>query len=281
MVERTERARASGALVPTDTTEDTIDDAGVRFIVRCVSSLARKEKARAAASTHSQPKPDSREFPFERPLIVRNVSDTHVAVLNKFPVVPHHVLLVTRRFAEQQSLLDRDDFQALAACMQQYDALGFYNGGPNAGASRQHKHLQLVPLPLRPDDPVPMDALFEPLRGASSVLHVAGFAFRHAFAWREHDGTWTAASLLRTYSALLSVAGIQGVTVDGVTHQSAPYNLLVTREWMLLVPRSAPCVEDIPINALGYAGSMFVKDEAQLRTLRRMGPMAALAAVAC
>jgi ATP adenylyltransferase len=32
----------------------------------------------------------------------------------------------------------------------------------------------------------------------------------------------------------------------------------------------------VSINALGYAGSLFVRDEAELRALREAGPLAAL-----
>jgi len=61
----------------------------------------------------------------------------------------------------------------------------------------------------------------------------------------------------------------------------APYDLLVTRDWMLLVPRSRECFHAISINALGFAGSFFVRTESDLRLLRDEGPMAALASVAC
>lgn len=55
--------------------------------------------------------------------------------------------------------------------------------------------------------------------------------------------------------------------------QRAPYNFLVTRRWMLMVPRSREFVEGISINALGYAGGLLVRDEAQMETVRSRGPM--------
>ena len=50
--------------------------------------------------------------------------------------------------------------------------------------------------------------------------------------------------------------------------QSAPYNLLATRRWMLLVPRSRDCFDSVPVNALGFAGSLFVRDEAQMQAAK-------------
>jgi sulfate adenylyltransferase (ADP) / ATP adenylyltransferase len=69
------------------------------------------------------------------------------------------------------------------------------------------------------------------------------------------------------------------MTEDGALRQSAPYNLLLTREWMLLVPRTRESVEGISMNALGFAGSLFVRDEAQMRVVLDRGPMALLRAV--
>ena len=62
--------------------------------------------------------------------------------------------------------------------------------------------------------------------------------------------------------------------------QSAPYNALVSREWMFVVPRSKEDFADISINALGFAGSIFVKSSHELARVRKAGPMAMLAAVA-
>lgn len=62
--------------------------------------------------------------------------------------------------------------------------------------------------------------------------------------------------------------------------QTGPYNLLATREWMLLVPRSTECFHGISVNALGFAGALLVRDAEQLALLERHGPMTALRAVA-
>ena len=69
-------------------------------------------------------------------------------LLNKYNVVPHHLLIITRHFESQESALTQADFQALWTCLAEYDSLGFYNSGESAGASQPHKHLQTVPLPM-------------------------------------------------------------------------------------------------------------------------------------
>ncbi|MBI3067635.1 MAG: phosphorylase [Betaproteobacteria bacterium] len=281
VLERTRHALARGALAPIETAQEVIEDGGVRFVVRRVSSLAHKAEDRARREERARPADlRSAAFPIEQELFVAEVSDTHVAVLNKFPVIPHHLLLVTRRYVDQEALPDEADFEALAACLREFDSLGFYNGGVEAGASQPHKHLQLVPLPLGADRAAPVEALFKALRAAPGIRRVPGLPFRHAFAWCEPVRNGAGTRLFRTFHSLFAAAGLGGTRRDGVLYQSAPYNMLIGRDWMLVVPRSRECFEGISINALGFAGSLFVKNEHELARVRRAGPMAVLAAVA-
>jgi len=54
----------------------------------------------------------------------------------------------------------------------------------------------------------------------------------------------------------------------------------VTRRWLLAVPRARGEAHGVPVNALGFAGSFVVLDDAGLARLRRVGPLAVLRAVA-
>jgi len=282
-----QRALAAGAMEPIQTEEEHVADGGVRFLVRRVSSLARKRldqrrrAAQAAAGRNANP-----FLPYEADLFVAEVSDTHLALLNKFNVIDRHLLLVTRQFVHQEAPLDRADFAALAACMAEFDALGFYNGGAVAGASQPHKHLQLVPLPLERGGarPVPVEAAFDAVRGHPGIVAVPGLPFRHAFAWLDspaNENPGNAADRLEPiYRALLGAVGVSTITQAGETRQSGPYNLLVSARWMLAVPRLREHFDGVSINALGFAGSLFVQDDAQRAALMQAGPMAALCAVA-
>ncbi|MBI4294012.1 MAG: phosphorylase [Betaproteobacteria bacterium] len=276
-------ALACGAMQPIETEEEYVRDAGIDFLVRRVSGLARKEEDRQRTGRETGP-PANPFLPYEPDLFVAGISHSHVALLNKFNVIDHHLLIVTRRFVHQEGLIAGEDFAALAACMAQLDGLGFYNGGVLAGASQAHKHLQLVPLPLgKRGPPVPMETLFEPVRGQPGIVRAPGLAFLHAFSWIEpgwfDDPAAAGARLHGLYRALLAQAGVRALDAGGEARQSAPYNLLLTRSWMLLVPRSREHFDAISINALGFAGSLFVREEAQLQALKRAGPMAALEAV--
>ena len=286
LLEATRRANACGAIRPIRTVQEFIDDGGVRFLVRKVSSLARKDEDRAARQAQEAAGAPVNPFlPCEPDLVVGDLSDSHRAVLNKFNVIDHHLLIVTRRFMDQETLLDANDFAALAVCMAEIDGLGFYNGGTAAGASQPHKHLQLVPLPLADTGPaLPVEGLFEAVRGVPGICRVPGLPFAHALSWLEPSlfsaPPRTAAALLARYRELLAALSLSAIRSGGEERQSAPYNLLLTRRWMLLVPRSREHCETVSVNALGYAGSLFVRNDEQLATVKRIGPMSLLRAVA-
>jgi sulfate adenylyltransferase (ADP) / ATP adenylyltransferase len=40
-----------------------------------------------------------------------------------------------------------------------------------------------------------------------------------------------------------------------------PYNFMVTKDWMMMVLRSAPNYQGVPVNSLGYLGLLFGKNE--------------------
>lgn len=284
--QRQMKALASGALKPIETAREFVEDGGMRFLIRVVANLACKDanRVRQAEQSRSTESPINPFLPYETDLFVADLSATHLALLNKFNVIDHHLLIVTRRFAHQETLLDLADFQALCLGLAEYEGLGFYNGGAAAGASQPHKHLQLVPLPLVGSAPgVPLDALLRNVRRGGGVEMVPGLRFRHAFTGLNPaliaQPLAFAEILHERYQSLLQTFGIGAAQVNGEIRQSEPYNLLVTRDWLLLVPRRREDFEGISINALGFAGSLFVKNQAQLDTLKNRGPMAALRAV--
>ena len=287
IVQRTRSAIRRGALHSILTDERYVKEDGVRFLVRVVSSLAGKEADRSRQTVQSQELGVAVNpfLPYDETLFVTDLSDTHVCLLNKFNVIDHHLLMVTREFEHQETLLSLADFEALWACMAEFEGLGFYNGGTVAGASQPHKHLQMVPLPLAFEGPaIPIDVLLEKATSAGTIGTVPGFPFRHAFARLDprvvKEPLVAAAAAYERYHAMLAAVGLEGAEAGDGIRQSAPYNLLVARDWILLVPRSKEYFQSVPVNALGYAGSFFVRDEARMRVIERHRPMTVLRGLA-
>jgi sulfate adenylyltransferase (ADP) / ATP adenylyltransferase len=278
-------ALACGALHPIPTEATVIEQNGIRFLVRILASLARKEAARKAITQTSK---DFNPFlPYDRNLFVADLSPTHVCLLNKYNVVDHHLLMITRDFEDQETLLTLADFVALWVCLAEIEGLGFYNSGKVAGASQRHKHLQLVPFPLLPSgENIPIETALATIAWNGPIGKSPALPFQHALSrvtWRPDLSPQQAAqATLETYHRLLNQLGLY--------HPADPqprgaynlfaYNLLVTRQWMLIVPRRQEQFGSIPVNSLGFAGTLFVRNQEQFEQLQIMSPLGLLKGVA-
>jgi sulfate adenylyltransferase (ADP) / ATP adenylyltransferase len=260
-----------GALKPFATTHDWIEDGEVRFLVRILVNIKRKENAKK-----QQPKDFNPFLPYEKDLFVTDLSPSHLVLLNKFNVMDYHILIVTRAFESQESLLTVADFEALALTLSEVNGLAFYNGGKTAGASQPHKHLQLVPLPLVPDGApqVPMETAL--------LNHKSSLPYRNAVASLQDldfkQPLVIAKSLMEIYRQLM----VQLALWPDISQSNQPlaaYNLLATRQWMCIVPRSQESFAGISINSLGFAGALLVKNPERLETLRGLGAMNVLTQV--
>ncbi len=284
---RTAYAMQCGAIHTIPTHFELVEQGGVNFLIRIVSNLARKLQDKADQDRPFMPANMNHNpfLPYDQDLFVADISDTHVCLLNKYNVLDHHILMVTRSFQEQESLLTVNDFEALLICLAEFEGLAFYNAGEAAGASQRHKHLQMVPLPLTAEVPqIPIEPLLNSARFEGAMGFVAGLHFLHVLA--RMAPTWIASpwkgaqKLLLQYLDMLRMVGLSDCGAGGEAGRPGPYNLLVTREWMFLVPRSTECFEGISVNALGFAGGFLVKDEQELIVLKTFGPMTALQRVA-
>jgi ATP adenylyltransferase/5',5'''-P-1,P-4-tetraphosphate phosphorylase II len=189
----------------------------------------------------------------------------HALLLNKFNVVPHHLLLVTRAFQHQTEQLSPADFEALLTTLRAFPTpggLAFMNIGDASGFSQPHKHVQLVPLPFSqelPHAPVPIGPLVE--RAAAEARRRAGagadplrfdvraLPFRNACVTLSNDAT--PEQLAGTYDEVLSSLALKA--------PAASFNLLMTSAWLMLIPRSAEHGNGVAVNALGFAGTMLVR----------------------
>ena len=268
-------ALATGALKPIPAVRETVEESGIVFVVwrlAAAETVLPGEGTADAKPAYSDSGPDP-FLPYDPGVFVAGISATHVCLLNKYNILDDHLLLVTRAFEHQNTWLTLADFEAVAMCMAEFDGLAFYNGGKTAGASQRHKHVQYVPFPLGEHDAdLPISPALATARWADGIGRVAAFPFAHALGRLERSTGETPAQaaerMLALYWKLLAASGIQRGTGS---EQTRPYNLLATREWMMIVPRSRESYAGISVNALGYAGSLLVRNEAQLRLLRETG----------
>ena len=264
---QTQHGLATEALKPIATQYEIVTDGGVEFIVRILTNLNRKAQARKV-----QAKKKTNPFlPYDPDLYVTDITKTHVCLLNKFNVVDHHFLIVTRGFESQLDWLNLADFEALCRCINEVAGLFFYNGGPAAGASQPHKHLQLVPQQSMnlPIETAVRAATFIGGIGQSPLL-----PYVHRIAQlKPQDGPqrW-----LQHYRRLLHSLDIDDPTGNWAGTQRNAYNLLGTRHWLMVVPRRQDDYLGISVNSLGFAGSLLVKNQEQMEQLKQIGPMTLL-----
>ncbi len=268
-------ALSTGALQPIETQVEYLSVSDIQFVVRVLANLSRKEKA---LQQQGKTAPSNPFLPYEEDLYVSDISDTHLCLLNKFNVVDYHFLIVTRQFEFQDSWLTLADFEALVRCLQEVDGLAFFNGGTAAGSSQPHKHLQVVPY-TDSLTAFPMEGVITASKGVTSddekgeaqVMRSPQLPFRHAIL-SGLSQKLTAQHYLACYHRLLNAVEITGFSL-GTELQSGAYNLLCTRQWMMVVPRSQEKYDNISVNALGFAGSLLVKDLETLAKLQTLNPM--------
>ncbi len=251
----------TGALIPIATDLKVVEEKGLKFPVRVLGHFDKKLRDPTSTATSGNTNPF---LPYDPNLFVADVCETHVCLLNKYPILEGHLLIVTRAYEHQETLLTVPDFFAAWRCLIDYDGVVFYNNGPIAGASQTHKHLQLIPHPPEKEaESLPITQLFK-----SGLPFKAGY-----FEYEESQTTLDqgfVAELRQRYIDLLKSLSLLA------TEQPAPYNLLMTREFMMIVPRQAECIEEMSINAMGFMGSLFVRDETQLAKIVSHGIIRAL-----
>jgi sulfate adenylyltransferase (ADP) / ATP adenylyltransferase len=269
VLDSTEHAVQCGALENIPTRVEHIEERGIRFQVHIVQQLERK---RVEGITQRQ-EGTNPFLPYDKDMFVADISDTHVCLLNKFNVMEHHLLIVTREFEHQETLLTKRDFEAMWRCLREFEGLAFYNSGTISGASQPHKHLQQVPLPLGGcSECTPIDSLLAGVSLEEKFGVVPAFKFSHVLAHVNHIELTTAEEAGREIEQvyLEMLRHVDGAETPG------PYNLLATRGWMLLVPRSVEHYGSISVNALGFAGSLLARDERELELIRARGPLGVL-----
>jgi len=282
-VRRKQHALACGALQSIATEYETLGAAGIQFGARIVSSLAHKalHRRRATVTAHG----GNPFLPYEEDLFVASIGERHVCLLNKYNVIDNHLLVITREFEDQESLLTIEDFQALWTCFPTWNVLAFYNSGKISGASQAHKHIQLVPMgPIVAVGKHNVVAIADEVAaGSRNTVELPFYRFQHYLIAlnRPRDTVvrdWARDTSDR-YLAVLDAAGLLEYRA-GATRITGPYNLLIGPRWLLLVPRQREHFRGITINALGFAGSFFFQNHEQLQQVRTHGPLDALRAVA-
>ncbi|KAJ3339641.1 MAP/microtubule affinity-regulating kinase 3 [Gonapodya sp. JEL0774] len=259
------RALTGGDLVFTESTIRYFDDSGLKFQIRFAPALAKKPTL---------------------PSIDRS-EDKRSRVANPF-------------FPPDPNLLS-EDLIVLWECLDALDDNGknkfmaFYNEGVNSGA-RYSVH-QMIPVDKNDPSSLPIEELIQHHVQTSggdpnTPFNIPNLPFHHAAVLLpEVESKSRAKALERTYENLVDAAFLPlGVsrtvwaradpTASSMSPDIPSSNFIMTRQWMLLIPRRMESVEGISINSVGYAGMLLTKTEADIEKLVKLGPMKVLTELA-
>lgn len=269
-----------GATQPIETTS-TILTSHPPFLVRVVQSLARKAGAsvKGGEQTEGSSKNSFNPFlPYDQNLYVQDMGADHVLLLNKFNVVADHVLIVTKKFEEQNDLLSVGDMEGMWKCLIEVDGVGFYNSGRISGASQRHKHVQVICGTVGDmgdvEGVVPFDGVLTEWakRSAGGIFRARELGYWHVGMGMEDVSGGK--GCMEKYTRLMGeVMKDERAEKEG---SRLAYNLVVTRRWMVLIPRRNEYFKGISVNALGFAGCLLVKEKELLEVIKEVGGMRVL-----
>ncbi|KAI9272637.1 ATP adenylyltransferase-domain-containing protein [Phascolomyces articulosus] len=283
--EKYDAALNSKDLLFFETTKINKNVDGVEFEITYAPSLAKKPESDPTVEEKKKIKVN----PFLPPhptLYVQDIGEEHSVVLNKFCVVPRHIILVTKEFKSQSQPLFPGDLLAAWQCMMTAfgttPALVFYNCGPFSGASQPHKHLQIVPLQGQNPQP-PIKALFNQIRDrkAGQIYVLENLPFVHvitpldrSFIDSSTDNEEIADYLAQMFFGLLD-AMFQQLRKHATPDREISYNFIMTDQFMMIIPRSRELATlsqenlQVSINSLGFAGMLLVKTPEELASLEK------------
>lgn len=233
-----------------------ISEEFVPFEVRYCPTLVAK-KAEVSVNRPSIETKRNPFLPFDQNLLVSDLnSSTYALIFNKFCVVPEHLLIITRDFVEQSSEFSPEDFRIVDVVLEslkETNPLAFYNSGAEAGASQAHRHFQVIPTETIPiENHINLVQCFdEPFMIPIYSSFVHGCIRKPNFDRNDDSNDW----YIEAYRKLKSFCSAESA-----------FNLIWTREWILLVPRRKEFTDDNlnSLNAMAFAGYFLVMDETHL-----------------
>ncbi|KAL4078395.1 ATP adenylyltransferase-domain-containing protein [Scleroderma yunnanense] len=278
-----------------------VEDCGVEFEICLCPALQEKlgpradgGKTRDASCAVAVEKPNPFLPPYSPNLYVGDLAlkdeegtSEYVVLFNKFPVVPHHFLLVTKEFRSQSSpLLPSDLIQTyqllLAARQENKHLLAYYNCGPYSGASQSHKHVQFIEV-ASSGPPIEKLTRMAKLEVSGKPFAIPSLPYaNHIYRLPTLSTDSTPEELHRTlFPPFLSLLDLVISTVrhDPEYPSGLPsYNVIMTLEHIHMIPRRHETHTPegteavINVNSLGYAGMLLAKSDSELEAIKKVGP---------
>jgi sulfate adenylyltransferase (ADP) / ATP adenylyltransferase len=219
--------------------------------------VRRLRKANTAYSNSSK----SGINPFQSPddnVFVSKISEDYILILNKYPVLENHCLLIRNKFIRQEDPLEQLDFDSIWMFLRNLnneDPFIFYNSGPSSGASQPHRHFQFIMLP---QDNFPYLHLINESAKLNQKFNPS-LPFLHRIFKLDNirdtgkDIYVQYKDILFQFQSLLFLNEANLKVID--------YNLVITLNWMMIIPRKHADFGSMSINSLGFLGIFLLEPD--------------------
>ncbi|KAK0129174.1 hypothetical protein ONS95_001109 [Cadophora gregata] len=190
--------------------------------------------------------------------VIDFIGPSHKLILNKYSIVRPQYVLHTTAFTPQSDHLNAVDFDAAWNVVSRLESrnMVIYNCGVEAGSSIGHKHLQILPRPERKEFEMFPDAL-----GIDNEKsEVRGLPFRHAV--KLLSSSPSVSELVSVYEKLKIRSRVNNA-----------HNVILVKEWMLVIPRSCARHGNLAANAASMAGLAWVNKLEDIQNWIDRGPM--------
>lgn len=207
--------------------------------------------------------------PDER-MILAQVNSTHDLALNLFCVDrPQLLLLTLDSYKRQHQALDKDDFTVMLTMLTTFPSMyAIYNCGERGGCSRIHKHIQGLRGPPHAFDHLinhhnsnsdsssndDNDDAAAAAATATTSSKLPFKAFSHHFP--QTFANTSPSQVLAVYTSLL--AHCEALLDTSNEDAAPPHNVVLWRDWLIVVPRRKGNFQGASANAGGMLGSVWV-----------------------
>ncbi|EHA55087.1 hypothetical protein MGG_01873 [Pyricularia oryzae 70-15] len=244
-------------------------DQGFKFLFMVATSLSQKPNTPEEKDVTEQtfkpplePGSDINTAGFE----ICDVGTKHRLCANKFCYTRPQLLLLTRDgFKRQWDPLEAVDLDGIWTVLQD-GQFAFYNCGVAAGFSRLHRHMQFVPRPEGFTTFLDADEDDQGAQGGGGSANVPFLYFRRAL-----DGSGR--GLKEVYDGLRSEMAARSKFRSEGPGTDCPHNLIMTRQWMAVIPRRSSVLGPASTNSIGMMGLVPVSTRESVEEWKSLGPL--------
>ncbi len=256
-------AKKSNKLVPIDTKIKYHKEVNnINFEIRTITNSRLKFPLKRSYGPVRNP-----FSPWEKELEISKINNSHILLLNKFPVQIGHMLLITKSMNPQDEWLTINDWDSMKTVDNDTSGLWFFNSCARAGASQTHRHMQLLRR-----DKVSSVCPLQSWYSSSSNDNIPNKYLRSNIASEKRKPLYEdALALYKSYINLCDKLDIGDPVID--KKPKYPYNMLISPDWISIVKRTKEYARGYSLNALAFGGYILSTKQSDSEWLKVNGPI--------